>query len=150
MSASTRASGFDAGSATPIMDTLHRHQNATRRVRPLGIDDLDGVAAGCPNRDRYPLIARATSQCYGSWPRFGRRALLALVIAGGHAAVDQQRRPGGERSLVACVEGRRGSNVAGLADPADRRDRPTRPPRGGLLPRRGPGAPPPPASAPPP
>jgi len=43
----------------------------------------------------------------------GADALLALVLAGGHAAVDQEGRTGDEFGLVACVEDRRGGNVAG-------------------------------------
>jgi hypothetical protein len=62
---------------------------------------------------------------------------VALVIAGGHAAVDQQRRPGDEVRLVACVEDRRRGDVAGLADPADRRNRPVTGFRAVRLSRRG-------------
>src|SRR5215467_16277435 len=54
----------------------------------------------------------------------GLGAVFALEVSGGHAAVDQQCGPGDEGGLVAGVEHRRGGDVAGLADPADRRHRP--------------------------
>src|SRR5580700_6299536 len=49
---------------------------------------------------------------------------FSLQVAGGHPAVDQQRGPGDELGLVAGIEHRRRGHVAGLADPADRRQRP--------------------------
>src|ERR1017187_3252 len=62
-SASTRASGFDAGLATPILDTFSARHDATRRVRPLGIGHL-------------ALLAVATARHPGTpVPRYPRAAL---------------------------------------------------------------------------
>src|SRR5215469_12235917 len=54
----------------------------------------------------------------------GLRAVFALQVAGRHPAVYQKRRPRDELGLVAGIKHRGGSNVTGLADPADRRQRP--------------------------
>src|SRR5450755_4890012 len=53
-SASTRASGFDVGLATPILDTFSARHDATRRVRPLGIGHLALLAVATARHPGTP------------------------------------------------------------------------------------------------
>src|ERR1019366_9175845 len=90
-SASTRASGFDVGLATPILDTFSARHDATRRVRPLGIGHLAGTAA--------VLAAGAR------WARRGRRGRPSRAGAvDGFGAV---RRPRPQHEELGVVGGRR-------------------------------------------
>jgi len=112
--------GSDGGDVKPPRSQLGTGSDDAADACNLGPSPAVYACRGTVPNTRTLSCGRSTASLAGSSAvRLG--ATFTLQVAGGHAAVDQERGAGDELGIVTGIEDGSGRDVASLADPANRR-----------------------------